>query len=189
MKTIIMAGGKSTRLGIDMEKPILPLGGRPLLDWPIEAIEGSTASDLIIATSKWTPLTRSYAEGRGIEIIDAPGIDYHEDLAFLINRFGNFISVNVDVPFIRAQTIDYLLSRINEKSLSCVVPSEMVRFQLSYQSIFTGNDGKPYIWAGLNFVTPDPIGDYLVIDDILLAVNINTLEDLSFAQRIISEKP
>src|SRR4030042_1869729 len=35
---LIMAGGKGKRMGLPVEKPLLPFLGKPLIDWVVEAV-------------------------------------------------------------------------------------------------------------------------------------------------------
>ena len=36
---LIMAGGKGKRMGLPVEKPLLPFLGKPLIDWVAEALD------------------------------------------------------------------------------------------------------------------------------------------------------
>jgi len=180
-----MAGGRSKRLQLDIEKPLLRLGNKTLLERSAEAFIDSSVNRWLVACSRWTPGTADFAHRMGYECIMTPGIGYHEDTLDLLERFGRFISVNADVPFVSGKTIDMLITNISSRSLSAVVPSAIVDFNLSDQSRFSGQDGKEYIWVGLNYVTPDPDTDYLSFDDPKLAININSSEDLGFAENVL----
>jgi NDP-sugar pyrophosphorylase family protein len=51
VKALILAAGKSSRLGelgAHLPKPMLPLQGRPVLEWTIERLRSSGVSDLLI---------------------------------------------------------------------------------------------------------------------------------------------
>lgn len=185
MKGVIMAGGRFTRLKKDIEKPMLKLGDRTLLDRSAEALNGSSVDGWLVACSRWTPRTAEYVKGRGFECMITSGSGYHEDALELIDCLGSFVSVNVDVPFITGRSIETLISNIKSRSLSAVVPADIVDFSLSDQSRFIGDGGKEFIWVGLNYVTPDPETDYLSFDDPMLAVNINSNRDLRFAEKLL----
>ncbi len=45
---ILLAGGTGKRLGLDVEKPLVPLGGRPLFAWSLEALERCDAIQGIV---------------------------------------------------------------------------------------------------------------------------------------------
>jgi GTP:adenosylcobinamide-phosphate guanylyltransferase len=38
---LIMAGGKGKRMGLPVEKPLLPFLGKPLIDWVAKAVEST----------------------------------------------------------------------------------------------------------------------------------------------------
>lgn len=54
MKTVIMAGGKGTRItsiASDIPKPMVPIEGKPVLEWEIECLRNQDFKDLIITVS------------------------------------------------------------------------------------------------------------------------------------------
>jgi GTP:adenosylcobinamide-phosphate guanylyltransferase len=185
MILVIMAGGRSTRMGKRIEKPVLRLGKETLLDRSVMAVKGSRAADLIIATTPSTPKTTKLSIKRGYAVIETPGKDYHDDVYFLLDKIGPYISLNVDIPFITPAAIDQLISKSKKESIACVLPREKVSYRVDDDSVGTGKDGKLYVWIGLNYVTPSKETDLLVIEDERLAININTPLDLALAWGII----
>jgi len=189
MRSVIMAGGRSTRLGDDIEKSLLRLCGMTLLERAVGSMRNSSAEEPIVAVSKWTPNTAKHAMDLGLEIINTPGKNYHDDTLILIDELDEFISLNVDVPFVGSNHIDYLLSnRRSGESMACMLPVELARSEIFTQSVFSAEDGSRYIWIGLNFVTASEVTDYLPMDDPLLAININTLSDLRIAEDLLVRK-
>ena len=54
MKTVIMAGGKGTRISSiasDIPKPMIKIEGKPVLEWEIECLKNQNFTDLIITVS------------------------------------------------------------------------------------------------------------------------------------------
>lgn len=185
MIVVIMAGGKSTRMGKRIEKPILRLGKETLLDRSVMAVKGSRAADFIVATTPSTPKTTKLAIKRGYAVLETPGVGYHDDVYFLLDRIGPYISLNVDIPFITSAAIDRLISKSKKESIACVLPREKVSYPVDGDSVGKGRDGNPYVWIGLNYVTPSKETDLLVMEDERLAINVNTPLDLAFAWSII----
>lgn len=185
MIAVIMAGGKSTRMGKRMEKPVLRLGKEALLERSAKAVKGSRATDFIVATTPSTPKTTKLAIRRGYAVLETPGMDYHDDVYFLLDRIGPYISLNADIPFITSNAIDKLISKSKNESIACVLPREKVTYPVDDDSVGIGKDGKSYIWIGLNYVTPSKETDLLVMEDERLAININTPLDLAFAWNIL----
>jgi adenosylcobinamide-phosphate guanylyltransferase len=185
MIVVIMAGGKSTRMGKRIEKPILRLGKETLLDRSVMAVKGSRAADFIVATTPSTPKTTKLAIKRGYAVLETPGVGYHDDVYFLLDRIGPYISLNVDIPFITSAAIDRLISKSKKESIACVLPREKVSYPVDGDSVGKGRDGNPYVWIGLNYVTSSKETDLLVMEDERLAINVNTPLDLAFAWSIV----
>lgn len=187
MIAVIMAGGRSSRMGARTEKPLLRLGKETLLERTVAAIKGSRAGEIVVATTPATPRTSRFAIKMGLAVFETPGKDYHEDVYCLLDKFGSYLSVNVDIPFISSKAIDMLLSGAKKVSLACALPKESVSYPVAEESVGKGKDGRDYVWVGLNYVTKSEETDILVLDDELLAININTPLDLALALKVSSE--
>ena len=68
MKTVIMAGGKGTRISSvasDIPKPMISIGGKPVLAHEIECLREQGFTDLIITVSHLGHIIMSYfGDGR-----------------------------------------------------------------------------------------------------------------------------
>ena len=63
MKTVIMAGGKGTRIrpvASDIPKPMIPVAGKPVLEWEIECLRDQGFTDLIITVGYLADHIMSY---------------------------------------------------------------------------------------------------------------------------------
>lgn len=63
MKTVIMAGGKGSRiasLAPDIPKPLIPIAGRPVLEWEIEILRDQGFTDVILTVSHMAEKIISY---------------------------------------------------------------------------------------------------------------------------------
>ena len=105
---IVMAGGRGTRLKVDVEKPLFKLHGKPLIKYVLDNISSSKlVEDVVIAVSSHTQETTKYLESLNgnFQILDTSGIDY-------LNDFGI-----IDVPKLMLQRIDIFyipVSKISE---------------------------------------------------------------------------
>ncbi len=79
MKALIMAAGYATRLyplTRDRAKPLLPVGGKPIIDYIVEALEAVQEIDRIyvVTNSKFAAMFRDWASeregGKPIEVVD-----------------------------------------------------------------------------------------------------------------------
>ena len=54
MQAVIMAGGKGTRLRAitndEIPKPMVPIAGKPILQWQIETLRRSGVTDILLIT-------------------------------------------------------------------------------------------------------------------------------------------
>ncbi|MEM0162971.1 MAG: NTP transferase domain-containing protein [Thermoplasmata archaeon] len=168
MLGIIMAGGKSSRM--NTEKLILKVNGKMVIEYAIEAMQNSNVSEYYIAISPNAPLTARHLHDH---VIDTEGKGYCEDIAFLISKFkAPFLTLSGDSVFVRAQDINELLDHYTKNSMAGVV---LIDNKINY--------------IGLNIVVPGHIDDEpYYFKDPLLALNINTREDLERADNIMAER-
>ena len=74
MKLLVLAAGYATRLyplTLDRPKPLLPVGGRPMLDRLLEALEPiGFDGRYLVTNAKFASHFRAWESGRGVEIVD-----------------------------------------------------------------------------------------------------------------------
>ena len=73
MKAVILAAGYATRLyplTENFPKPLLPVGGKPILDWLIEDLSGVVSEFVAVTNHKFADHFTAWAEGRNIRVID-----------------------------------------------------------------------------------------------------------------------
>lgn len=74
MKCVILAAGYATRLyplTKNFSKPLLEVGGKPILDWLIEDIESAVDEIIVVTNHKFADIFENWAEGKEkIRIID-----------------------------------------------------------------------------------------------------------------------
>ncbi|NJE61278.1 NTP transferase domain-containing protein [Thermococcus sp. 21S7] len=171
---VIMAGGRSSRMG--KEKPVLKVGGIPMLLRVYR--EAEKVDETITALSRNTPKTRELCLREGIPFVETPGRGYVEDVTHLLREFGPFISVSSDLPFIRAGDFWAIKKAFNGKtSLTGVLPLKLVP-----------KDLKPATYLGYAIVGLNAVGaegeDFFELNNPLLALNVNTPQELKLANRI-----
>lgn len=183
-----MAGGKATRFETSVEKGLLTVGRRTLLERALEALSVEGLSEVLVATSPHTPRTKVKAEELGVEVITTPGTGYHEDIMELLMAYSSFVTLNVDIPFVQKAHVTSLLEAFDGRSLAAILPISIARTAQVRASLARDGTGGRFIWVGLNIVTPEPDTMTLELDDPLLAVNINDESDLIRANSIALDK-
>jgi len=197
MRALIMAGGAGTRLALG-EKPLVTIGGRPMISLVLSAFE-KTGYDSIIVASPRTPFTMNWARAHGFGCVRASGHGYIQDLqeaVKTIEETGPFFSCVADLPCLSAAHIRkiraaYDVSGKEALSTWVPVPCRRAGVAASYVECIHGVEACP---AGINILRGDLIDrpqveEKFLIVDRHLAYNINTREDLEKLRHFLSLPP
>jgi adenosylcobinamide-phosphate guanylyltransferase len=185
-----MAGGKSTRLKAGVEKPLLELGGRRLIDYVLEAVSGCRYIDKFWAvTSPHTPETEEYLNENSIQVLQAPGDGYVEDLVLAIKKLGlgKTLVVSADLPLLRPPDLNWVIEEYIKEghpALAVMVPPDVA--EKSGTSVDTVIDGN--VPTGVNIVDGKNLNGSefkLITEESKFAVNVNTISDFETASRRI----
>ena len=173
---IILAGGKSTRMG--KEKPVLEIANKPMLLWVYE--QASKVDDVLVAVSRNTPKTKEFCIKEGIPFVETSGKGYVHDIQELLREFGPFISISADVPFVKASDFWLIKKSFDGRtSLTGVLSLSIIPKDLN-PVVYKG-----YAIVGLNAVAEEE-EEFFELTNPLLALNVNTPEELERAERIAS---
>lgn len=148
---LVMCGGRGTRLGGEVEKPLVRVGGRPMLDRVTAALRASRVDAVYAVTSPHAPETRTRATSLDVRIVDAPGDGYVADLNHALDqvrpgadsRTGEVgvadasdgpddpltpvLTVAADLPLLASDPVDDALAAAGGESLSVCVPAALKR--------------------------------------------------------------
>lgn len=191
---IVMAGGRGTRLKVDVEKPLFKLHAKPLIKYVLDNISSSKlVEDVVIAVSPHTQETTKYLKSLNgnFQILNTSGIDYLNDLSYILTLFESkskkdtLLFINADLPFVSGETIDFILTNYLESSkdsLSAQVPVEIFKkLDLKYSYEFNGAvPSGVNVLRSINEIQDE---DQLILPKIELALNINTLKDSIVAEK------
>src|SRR5712691_5204292 len=196
ISAIVLAAGSSSRMGDP--KPLLPLGGRPLLDHVLAAVRGSHVDDIVVVLGPEADRIRervsfdgtrsivndAYAEGMstslraGIEAAN-PGSD-------------GFLIVLGDQPFVSSATLDALIERRDGSGAKILIPTfegrrgNPVLLDRSVSedvSSITGDQGCRAIFGHY----PGRILEVPVVDPGIL-VDLDTPEQMSRAEEVLRSR-
>jgi adenosylcobinamide-phosphate guanylyltransferase len=191
MIAIILAGGKSSRLGEGKEKALIKIDRsrsgsetpKRLIDLVVENVRDSKAEGFLVAISKNTPKTAEYCKSQDYELLETPGKGYHADLRYLLARYPEFVSVACDIAFLKPEHINSIIDFYIHNdlgignSITGAVPRDIIPPSVVPSYVFE-HDGRKLVAVGLNIVTKGRKNLPLVFNDPLLAININTPHDL-----------
>jgi len=193
MDALIMAGGKGTRMG-GVEKPLIKLCGRCLIDYVVSPLLKSKVNNIFIATSPNTPKTKEYINSaykdyKNIVVIDTSGKGYIEDLNECIGYLSEpFLVVSSDLINLKSKIINSIVDYFycikaktpDVEALAVMIPKE----KYPNPSI----DFNGLVPAGINVVSPKhgyQKEEIMVIDELIF--NINTKDDLKLAEMLLKK--
>jgi adenosylcobinamide-phosphate guanylyltransferase len=191
---LIMAGGKGTRMELEVEKPLVEINGRPMIQYVIDALKNTDKiNNIIVATSGNTRRTETFLKKQGIDTIETPGDGYVHDLGFIISNFkldDILLTVTADLPLINSDIIDYVLEEYEKSkkpAMSVLVPVHIFE-KYGIKPTMTFENLIP---SGLNILrsinkTQDE--KVLIIERIELALNINTCEDIKLLKKLLGDQ-
>ena len=195
---IVMAGGRGTRLKVPTEKPLFKLHDKPLIRYVLDNVGSSKLIDeVFIAVSSNTPKTKKYliSLDKDFTILDTSGDDYLKDLSYILNLFEKkspndiLLFINADLPFISTKIIDDVLNYYltdKKDALSVVVPVDVFdNLGLNYEYEYKG-----CVPSGLNVLKSKNIiqdENQLILFNVELALNINTILDSEIAEKLYSK--
>jgi adenosylcobinamide-phosphate guanylyltransferase len=198
---LVMAGGRGSRLGVGVEKPLLPICGEAMLRRVVKALKSSKFVEAVfIAVSEWTPNTKREAERLGI-VIETGGLGYVDDLREALRvvwagyGFKDVVVASSDLPLLDGELIDDVVKRYAEsgkEALTVVVDREAYEglgFDAEYLIEYGSKLAVP---VGLNVLRADLVDrKNLLEEEVYLhprverLVNVNTIEEAKRAEEIL----
>ncbi|SFK98181.1 adenosylcobinamide-phosphate guanylyltransferase [Halogranum rubrum] len=198
-----MCGGRGTRLGGDVEKPLVEVGGVPMVDRVLAALDGSRLGNVHAVVSPHAPATRDHLElelerlerhERDCTLVDAPGEGYVADLGYALelDRVETpVLTVVADLPLLDAEVVDTVLDRFDAvtgdapgddpPSLTVCVPAAVKRRLGASVDTSFDHEGRELAPTGVNVVAGSD--DHLYCShDIRLSVNVNRPADRELAE-------
>ncbi len=175
LSALVMAGGQGTRLGANVEKPLLKLEGRLLIDYILAAVSGCKYIDRVWAvTSPHTPETERYLSEKAVQTLRSPGDGYVEDLVFAIKELGlgKTLTITADLPLLRSIDLDWVIEEYQKQEHPALA---VIMSQDNTPSGVNIVDGKNLNGSEFKLITTKP----------QFGLNVNTKEELVEAQRRI----
>lgn len=194
LTALVMAGGKATRMNVATEKPLLEVGGKPMIEHVLGALtQSKTVDRIIVAVSESTPQTARKARELNTQVLETPGEDYISDMKYAIRKLDLCIvlTVSADLPFITAEIVDQAVEKYrscSKPSLAVMTPIDVYeRFGSQPEYIFQV-DGRSVVPIGINIIDGRRINEpeleqaILVTESEELALNVNTPRELETAR-------
>ena len=153
MKTVIMAGGKGSRIqsvNSELPKPLIPINGRPILQWEIECLVRQGFTDIILTVSHKAEMIEDYFRD-GSKF--GASITYYDETTPLGNAGALF-------KLWETKRLDGDFLLLNADSMFDVDFHRFLAFHREHSalaSLFTHPNSHPYD-SGLIITSPDGSG-------------------------------
>ena len=198
---LVMAGGKGSRMALADEKPLLLVGGKPIIEHVLAALKhAEKVDDIAVAVSDYTPKTAKHIAKFGVKVVQTPGKEYVFDMGCAVRalRSRSVLAVAADLPLLTGEIVDGIIEcfeRYSKPALTVAVPiSAKKKLGLGVEYAFEA-DGERVVPAGINMINGNMIDEawleqkVCVVDKVEVALNVNTVQDLELAERLLQEKP
>ena len=187
-----MCGGRGTRLRPEVagEKPLVDVGGRPMVDHVLAALRESRIETVHAAVSPATPETAAYLESvDDVQLIETAGEGYVADLTAALDVVGRpVVTVTADLPLLAADHVDRLIKVYKGRSVSVCVPLAVAERVVERVETTANHEGSTVVPTGLNLVgESEGQSQRLVWDDERLALNVNRPADRRWADGKVSD--
>ncbi len=189
-----MAGGKATRMKSSVEKPLLKIGERTMLERVLSALDHSKLVDqVVVAVSTNTPQTALAAVKLRRRIVETPGLGYGPDMQYAIKKLhlGETLIVSADLPFLTGDIVDRAIDAFRSSgkpALSVMAPvTSYEGMGLTPEHVFEINRRK-LVPIGLNLIDGTRIDEpeldqtVLELDSKDLTLNVNAPSDYELAR-------
>ena len=177
-----MCGGRGARLESPVEKPLLEIGGVPMIDRVVAALEASRIDTVRPVVSPHAPETRTHLEDS--PVIETPGAGYVDDLDVALEAVETpVLTAAADLPLLGPDAVDAVLDAYREGSLTVGVPIALKRLlDLSVDDPLAAD--SDLVPAGVNVVADGGDDTVTVSYDVRLAVNVNRPGDAAVAEAL-----
>ena len=193
MDAVVLCGGRGTRLSVEGEKPLLEIGGVPMIDRVLGALAESTVEEVYAVGA--VHLQERYGDGKSssrpeamggapaVEYLQAAGEGYVADLTTALERVDPpVLTVAADLPLLAGDAIDTVLSAYDGGSMTVCVPTEQKRALGVTVDSTSEYDGTTVTPTGVNVVgDPEPETIFMTTDT-RFAVNVNRSRDAWVAE-------
>jgi len=201
---LIMAGGEARRLALNVEKPMVKVHGKPMIQWVLKALNSSSrVNKVFVVVSVRTPKTRRFIKRMGFEVLEAPGLGYIEDLRYAVVKLNvaSTLIASADLPQLTGQLVDVAVDcyeSIRKPALALLAPVkdyEKLGIKPCYEVNVKGVAATP---IGVNVIDgrlierPTLEQRYLLLRLKPPLINVNTVNELrlvrSFMRRGLKVK-
>lgn len=187
----ILAGGRSSRMGAP--KPGLPLGGRPLISYPLDAARAAGLEPIVVAKpgSELPPLD--------CRVLLEPAEPAHPLCGLIVAlreaRPAAVVAIAADMPFVTAELIGRLAAQPSSAAVEAGgrVQPLLARYEAAaLPPLETALAAGESMTAALDGLAPRLLAEselHRFGDPALLCLNVNTPDELARAEELLDAMP
>jgi adenosylcobinamide-phosphate guanylyltransferase len=177
-----MCGGEGTRLAVEGEKPLLEIGGVPMIDRVIDALEASRVDSIYAVGSPAVPQTAAHVD---VPYIETEGSGYVADLTTALDRVEPpVLTVAADLPLLDGPAVDTVFGAYEQGSMTVCVPTALKRELGVTVESTTEHEGIQVTPTGVNVVGDPSPETIFMTRNTRFAVNVNRLRDAQVAEAL-----
>lgn len=194
---LVMAGGKGTRMNLNQEKPMIKINNKAMVQYVIDALQNSKYVDkILVAVSPNTPETRKFLEQFPVTVIQTKGKGYIEDISEIfsnqeyVKKDEVIMTIVADLPFVTTEQIDEVFDEYyqRKKPAMCVSVPEKIfkKYGIKPTLVYEG-----LVPTGVNLLlanNEEQDQSIFESENIELAFNVNTIQDLNLSELYVNKK-
>lgn len=124
---IVLAAGQGTRMKSDLPKVLVPVRGRPMIDYVVDMLQACGIERIVVVVGYRAELVREHLAGRtGLTFVEqkerlGTGHAVMVCREALAGREGPVVIVTGDSPLVRAESIQALLKERERLDAACIL--------------------------------------------------------------------
>ena len=203
MLAVVMCGGRGSRMAQSIEKSLLKLRNKTLIEYVLDALIGCGCFEGIIAVpSVNTPTTSTflytheYYTSGIIRVLESKGENYSLDLSDVLGKTKPAVvfAVPADLPLLNPVVVQRIIARYLP-SFPCTTVILETCFVKSFNilpSSILSIGTKEYCYSGIVMIdsskhrSNSKLEEYfLIMNEKEIAINVNTVLELKTAERLL----
>lgn len=161
MVAVILAAGKGTRMDLTMPKPLVRVGGKPILRHIIHALNLSDILDIVIVVGHQEDRVKTEIGKRYRYVLQSEQKGMAHAVAQagpLISRYDQAIVFVGDSPLIEPDSIRLLIRRHTETKAACSFLTAVFPIRYPYARVVRDHSGKVLRCVEERYATDEEIG-------------------------------
>ena len=147
LAVIILAAGKGTRMQNSLAKVLIPVAGKPTLEFVLDAARTLNPSRTVVVVGHQADRVEEIFSNRGLEFVlqkEQRGTGHAAGQAeqALADFEGRIVVLCGDMPLIKAETLERLLQEHNDKNAKCTVLTLKSKAENDFGRIIRDEDGS-----------------------------------------------